>query len=86
MNNPILKMLMGSSQKNSLNTIGEILKNSNNPMAMLDSILGNNPNYREMKKFIDQNGGNIEQAFYSACSQKGIDANEILEKAKNFKL
>ncbi len=86
MSNPILKMLMGNSQKSSLNAIGNIIKNSNNPMAMMDSMFGNNPNYQEMKKFIDQNGGNVEQAFYSACSQKGVDANEILEKAKNFKL
>lgn len=62
MSNPILKMLMGNSQKNSLNTIGNIIKNSNNPMAMMDSMFGNNPNYQEMKKFIDQNGGNVEQS------------------------
>lgn len=59
-----------------------IIKNANNPQAMLSTMAKNNPQIKQTIDYINKNGGNAQQLFYSLAKQNGIDPNEILEMLK----
>lgn len=55
-----------------------MIQASGNPQMMMQRMLGNNPQYAQVQKFVADNGGDAKQAFYSLASQMGIDPNEVL--------
>ena len=56
-----------------------MVKSARNPQAMLNQLMQNNPNYRQVTELINQNGGDAKKAFYALAEQQGIDPNEILD-------
>jgi len=59
-----------------------IIKNANNPQAMLNTMAKNNPQVKQVMDYVNSNGGNAQQAFYSLAKQHGVNPNEILEMLK----
>lgn len=55
-------------------------KNSQNPILALQNMLNQNPNFKQVMDFINQNGGNPEQAFYALAKQRGVDPKVILQE------
>lgn len=53
-----------------------MVRNSGNPTAMINSLINNNP---QIKNLIQQFGGDPKTAFYKLAEQKGIDPNSILQ-------
>lgn len=50
------------------------IKAMKNPEAMIKQM----PQYKEIEKLIDQNGGDAKSAFYNLANQMGIDPDEII--------
>lgn len=67
-----------SQLKQMINT----LKSSRNPNLMMYQMMQNNPQFRQVMDYVNQNGGNPKDAFYTLARQKGIDPNEILNMLK----
>lgn len=52
-----------------------------NPQA-INKMIENNPNIQEVKKLIEENGGDAERAFRQRASEMGIDADEFINALK----
>ena len=58
-----------------------MVKGAQNPEAMLQAMLMNNPNYGQVMNLISQYG-DPKSAFYELAKQKGIDPNQIINMLK----
>ena len=58
----------------------QVIKGAKNPQAMLSQMMQNNPNYKQVMSYIQQNGGDPKTAFYKMAEEKGIDPNTILSQ------
>ena len=61
-----------------------LIRNANNPQALLQTMINNNPNLANVMNIIRQNGGNPKDAFYNLAKQKGVNPDEILNMLKWF--
>lgn len=52
-----------------------MLRGSGNPQMMLEQMMQNNPQMKDVMNYINQNGGDPKQAFYKMAQEKGIDPN-----------
>ena len=59
-----------------------MLKSAQNPQLMLNQIITNNPQMKQIMDIINQSGGDPKKAFYSVAEQKGVDPQEILDMLK----
>ena len=84
MNTPqILQQLARSNpQINQVKSLMGIVRNANNPGAMLNMVAQNNPQLRQAMDFVRQYGNDPKQAFYAACQQRGVDPQDILNVLK----
>lgn len=61
----------------------QALKQSNNPTAMMNSMLMNNPQFKQAADTIsNQYGGDGKAAFYDAARAKGMNDQQIEEFLK----
>lgn len=60
----------------------EMLKNSSNPSAMMQSMLQSIPNYKQVMEYVNRNGGDPRKAFYQMAQEKGVNPNDILSMLK----
>ena len=83
---------VGSAQANSTvgnsNKLNEILgifssvKNSSNSMEILKSMSNSNPLIKQAFDYVDENGGNMQKAFYALSEKYGVDPQNILRMIK----
>ena len=59
-----------------------MVKTASNPQAAMEQMLSNNPNYQQINKLIQDNGGDAQKAFYSMAEQMGINPNDVLSMLK----
>ena len=59
-----------------------MVKSSGNPQAMMNQIMSNNPQVRQIMNYVNQNGGDPKAAFYKLAEEKGINPEEILSQLK----
>lgn len=52
-----------------------------NPQA-ISKMIESNPNMQNVKKMIEDNGGDPEKAFRNAAKEMGIDADEFINALK----
>lgn len=74
--NPIMQKLQNPNL-NSIKQMVNMVKAAKNPQAMLNQMIQNNPNYRQITDIINQYG-DPKKAFYALAQQNGIDPDEIL--------
>lgn len=55
-----------------------LVQGANNPTAMMESMISQNPRLKEVMEFVNQNGGDAKAAFYAMAKQKGVDPEQIL--------
>ena len=83
MSNPIFSSSSSSNQNININSPIALLnqiRKAANPQEMAEQILFNNPNFKEVVNYINQNGGDAKTAFYNLAAQKGVDPNSILNQ------
>ena len=75
--NPIIQALSkgNMSKLGQARQMAQMLKTSSNPQAMVNQVMNNNP---QMRQIIQQYGGNPKTAFYKYAEANGIDPNEVL--------
>lgn len=56
-----------------------LVKNSGNPQAMLQSLMNKNPEMKNVMNIVQQSGGDPKAAFYKLAQEKGVDPNTILQ-------
>ena len=59
-----------------------MVKSSGNPQAMMNQIMSNNPQVRQIMNYVNQNGGDPKAAFYKLAEEKGINPEESLSQLK----
>lgn len=59
-----------------------MLRNSGNPQAMLNQLVQNNPQYKQVAQYINENGGDAKSAFYKLANQSGVNPDEIINMLK----
>ena len=55
-----------------------MVKASQNPQAMLNQLIINNPSYKQAMDIVNQYGGDVNKALNETVSQMGIDPKEIM--------
>lgn len=80
--NPMLQMLNTNSNVSNVKNMMNLLRSSNNPQALLNNMLATNPQMKQVMDYVNQNGGNPQQAFYKMAQEKGVDPNAILNMLK----
>lgn len=56
----------------------QMVKASQNPQAMLNQLIINNPSYKQAMDIVNQYGGDVNKALNETVSQMGIDPKEIM--------
>lgn len=56
----------------------QLLKTSNNPSAMMQQLINNNPQMSQLIQLVNQFGGDPKTAFYNEAKRRGVDPNTIL--------
>ena len=85
MQNPMLQALRSQPANNNLSQIKNMMnmvRSAGNPQAMLQSMIQNNPQMRQVMDLINQSGGDPKAAFYKLAQEKGIDPQQILDMLK----
>lgn len=84
MNNPMLNQLGRSlpSNLNQIKQMANMFKNAKNPQMLIQNMMMQNPQMKQVMDFINQNGGDAKSAFYKLADQRGVDPNEILNMLK----
>ena len=59
-----------------------MVNGSQNPQLLLNQMMTNNPQMKQVMDIIKQAGGDPKKAFYSLAEQKGVDPEEILNMLK----
>ena len=59
-----------------------MLKNSNNPQAMLQNMMNQNPQMKQVMNMIRESGGDPKTAFYNKAKQMGINPDDVLNMLK----
>ena len=82
--NPILNQLFGQALgSNGILNMFQSVKNAQNPNAMIQSLMQQNPQMKQVMDVVNQYGGNAKQAFYAMAQQKGVDPDTIINSLKN---
>ena len=85
MQNP---MLAGLNKRMMSQNIGQIkgmmntLRSAGNPQMMLNQMMSQNPQIKEVMDYVRQNGGDAKAAFYKLADEQGVNPDEILGMLK----
>ena len=80
MANPFFRNNMGGGiNMQQVRQIYGMLKNSNNPQALMNQMLQQNPQLAPTINLIKANG-NYEQVFRSMCKERGINADDFIKQ------
>ena len=65
-------------QLNNIRNTINVLKNANNPVALMqNAFMQNNPQIKQAVDYVQAHGGNPKDAFYALAQERGIDPNTI---------
>ena len=60
----------------------DTIKSARNPQAMLQNMINQNPQYKQVMDYINKNGGDPKTAFYKLAEQQGVNPDDILNMFK----
>ena len=83
--NPIINQMMNFSfANNPIMQMFKMVMGANNKTNTLQSLAQSNPQLQQTLDFINKNGGNAQQLYYSVCQQRNTDPNIIINQLKNM--
>ena len=59
-----------------------ILRNAGNPQMLFQKMLSQNPMLKQVMEYINNNGGDAEQAFYKMAKEQGVNPEDILKQLR----
>ena len=81
MQNPMLQALRSTPANNNLMQIKQMMnmvRSAGNPQAMLQSMVQNNPQMKQVMDIVNQSGGDPKAAFYKMAEEKGVNPDQVL--------
>ena len=79
----ILQQLAKSSpMMGNIKQMMNMVRTAQDPSAMLNQLIMNNPNMKQVMDMVQQAGGDPQKAFYALAQQKGVDPQQILDMLK----
>lgn len=60
----------------------QLVKAAENPQAMLNQVMMNNPTYSKVMNYVQQNGGDPKAAFYKMAKERGVNPDDILSQLR----
>lgn len=85
MENPILKDLTTNRETNqnqNSNPLQALTKSNGNPNEFMKQYVMNNPNFKMVMNYVQQNGNDPKTAFYNLAKMRGIDPDQFLSNLK----
>lgn len=76
------QLAMANPMTGQIKQMMSMVQAAQNPQAMLNQMMQNNPQMQQAMKLINQHGGDAQKAFYALAQEKGIDPQEILKMLK----
>lgn len=59
-----------------------LIKSSKDPQSMIQSMINQNPQMKQVMDLVNQNGGDAKKAFYDMAKQKGVNPDDVLNMFK----
>ena len=88
MSNPIFQNFQQANQNGSnsasLMDLMNQIRRSPNPDAAAMNMINNDPQFQDIAKYINANGGNARAAFYNMAAQQGKNPDSIIGMLKGF--
>lgn len=81
--NPMLQNLNQSQLLQNLAPIKSMLnmvRSAGNPQMVLNQLMGQHPQIRQVMEYVNANSGDPKVAFYKLAQEKGVDPDEILKQ------
>ena len=66
--------------------LAALLKNSQNPNAMIQQMMSSNPEYASVMEIIKKYGNDPKTAFFEEAKNRGVDPNQVLAQLKQLGL
>lgn len=60
------------------------LKSIGNPQMMLNQMMGQNPQLKQIMDYVNANGGDPKAVFYKMAEEKGVNPNDILSQLNDI--
>lgn len=76
------QLAMANPMTGQIKQMMSMVQAAQNPQAMMNQMMQNNPQMQQAMNFINQHGGDAKKAFYALAQEKGIDPQEILKMLK----
>ena len=80
--NPMLRSL-NQARMSPIKNLMQMVRSSGNPQMMMNQLMSQNPQFRQVMDYINQNGGDPKAAFYKLAQERGVDPDEILKAMRN---
>ena len=80
--NKLYQSMMGQNPLSNLKNMMNLMRNSNNPQAFLQTAMQNNPQMKQAMQMIQANGGDAKAVFYNLAKQKGVNPDDILNQLR----
>ena len=76
------QLVKASPMMGQIKQMMSMINGSQDPSAMLNQMMMNNPNMKQVMDIVKANGGDAQKAFYAMAEQKGVNPQEILDMLK----
>lgn len=82
MNGILQQLAMSSPAMGQIKQMIGMVKAAQNPQAMINQMMMNNPNMKRVMQIVNQYGGDANRAFQEMAQQNGINPQEIMDMMK----
>ena len=62
--------------------IKQAMSTAQNPQMVLETMMRNNPQLRQVSQIVQQYNGDAKAAFYALAQRNGVDPNDVLNMLK----
>lgn len=76
------QLFQSSPAMGNIKQMVNMIRGAQNPQALLNQMITNNPNAKQVMDLINQAGGDPQKAFYQLAQQKGVNPDDILNMLK----
>ena len=73
---------LNGTQIGSMRNMMQMIRSAGNPQAMMQQLMQNNPQYKQVMDLVNQAGGDPKAAFYNMAQQMGVNPDEIIGMLK----
>ena len=85
MSNPMLTALMQNRTMQNISRAKQLMqtvKAAGNPQMMLNQMMGQNPQLKQVMDYVNANGGDPKAAFYKMAQERGVNPDDILSQLR----